>query len=177
MLLQPQWIALAAAWASETKKKELVQTWHRLAPWADVPEGLRKVKQHAIIVALSNGSVRLLIDLQRYAQLPFDAIFSAEMLGVYKPNPQLYKTAPELLSLSPSRVALVAAHPWDLRAAASQGLKTIYLRREAHLPHGEENASIPKADGGEFDIVVNSLPELGDRIAEAKGISLDAAST
>jgi beta-phosphoglucomutase-like phosphatase (HAD superfamily) len=92
-----------------------------------------------------------------------------ECLGIS--NPQLYKTASEWLSLPPSRVALVAAHPWDLRAAASQGLRTIYLRREDHVQSGEEKAAIPKADGGEFDVVVESLAELADQIAKSRGTS------
>ncbi|KAJ7763149.1 hypothetical protein DFH07DRAFT_812910 [Mycena maculata] len=38
------------------------------------------------------------------------------------------------LSLEPEKCAMVASHPWDLRAAAGAGTRTIYIRRPAEVP-------------------------------------------
>ena len=55
---------------------------------------------------------------------------------------------------------MVAAHIYDLRAAAKQGLRTIYVRRETE-DSAEVRASVKsKKEGGEVDIVVDSLEEL-----------------
>ncbi len=61
---------------------------------------------------------------------------------------------------------MVAAHIHDLRAAADQGMKTIYVRR----PSEDANAPnvVAKQDGGEVDYVVNSLTELCRVFASAK---------
>jgi hypothetical protein len=54
---------------------------------------------------------------------------------------------------------MVAAHIHDLRAAASCGLRTIYVRRPTE-DEGMRNAVQSKRDGGEVDLVVDSLLEL-----------------
>ncbi len=51
---------------------------------------------------------------------------------------------------------MVAAHIYDLRAAASHGMKTVYVRRGEDIVDDVES----KADGGEVDVVVNSIIEL-----------------
>lgn len=53
---------------------------------------------------------------------------------------------------------MVAAHIFDLRAAGSLGLKTIYVPRpneDSGLRDGE--VVRPKAEGGEVDFVVDSF--------------------
>ena len=54
---------------------------------------------------------------------------------------------------------MVAAHIYDLRAAASHGMKTVYVRRQTE--DGDVRDSVKnKADGGEVDVVVDSFGEL-----------------
>ena len=52
-----------------------------------------------------------------------------ELSGHYKPGPEAYLKAADLLSLMPEQVMMVAAHPSDLRAAARTGMKTAYVIR------------------------------------------------
>ena len=55
---------------------------------------------------------------------------------------------------------MVAAHIYDLRAAAKQGLRTVYVRRETE-DSAQDRASVKsKKEGGEVDIAVDSLEEL-----------------
>lgn len=71
-----------------------------------------------------------MMNLARYAKLPFDAILGAEPTQSYKPQPQAYLGSAEIAGLAPSEVALVAAHPDDLRAARDCGLATMFVLLE-----------------------------------------------
>lgn len=58
---------------------------------------------------------------------------------------------------------MVAAHIHDLRAAASLGMKTVYVRRvgeDSIVRDGELVKS--KSEGGEVDCVVDSFLELSE---------------
>ena len=50
---------------------------------------------------------------------------------------------------------MVAAHPWDLRAAAEHGMATAFIARPEADP--------PRADD-DFDLTVTDLTELADRL-------------
>jgi 2-haloacid dehalogenase len=67
---------------------ELNLAWHRLDPWPDVVEGLARLKRRHILAPVSNGNVRLMVDLARHAGLPWDAILGAEVARAYKPSPR-----------------------------------------------------------------------------------------
>lgn len=56
-------------------------------------------------------------------------LFSSELLGWYKPVPENYHKALELLKLRPEECVTVAAHAYDLRGAKAVGVKTVYVRR------------------------------------------------
>jgi len=119
---------------SERAKRDLNAAWHRLSPWPDAVRGLTRLKQRYCIGTLSNGNVALLVDMARHAGLPWDLILSAELFQRYKPDPQVYHGAAELLGLLPREVMLVAAHKDDLAAARGCGLRTAFVMRP--LEHG-----------------------------------------
>jgi 2-haloacid dehalogenase len=141
----------------EDEVQALNLAWHRLEPWPDSRCGLLSLKSRWPVVTLSNGNVALLVDMARHAGLPWDAIFSAELFGHYKPDPEVYQGAARLLAAAPEQLLMVAAHPSDLRAAARCGLRTAYVRRP--LEHGPSGV-LEAHDPGEFDLEVGSLTEL-----------------
>lgn len=114
---------------TEEEKRHLNRVWHRLRPWPDVLAGLSRLRIKYLLTTLSNGNVALLVDLARHAGLPWDFIFSAELVRAYKPDPRTYPMACQLLDLPPDAMMLVAAHPDDLRAARDQGLRTCFVPR------------------------------------------------
>jgi 2-haloacid dehalogenase len=114
---------------TEREKRELNLVWHRLAPWRDSVPGLTRLKRRYIIGTLSNGNVRLLVDMARHARLPWDCVLSAELFRHYKPDPEVYLGAAALLGLAPRELMLVAAHKDDLTAARRCGLRTAFVRR------------------------------------------------
>jgi 2-haloacid dehalogenase len=113
----------------EPERKDLVLAWHRLPPWPDAQNGLERLRSRYVLATLSNGGVALLTNLAKQAGLRFDCILSAELFKHYKPDPEVYLGAAELLGLKPSEVALVAAHFNDLRAAQRCGLKAVFVER------------------------------------------------
>ncbi|KAI0641235.1 haloacid dehalogenase [Trametes meyenii] len=158
MLESPRWKHLGPQW-DEAKRQEAVSFWHKLDGWPDSSKGLYELKKKAVIGTLSNGNVRLLVNMAKHADLPWDVIFSGELLGSYKPNPKTYLGAVHHLSVPPERVAMVAAHIYDLYAAATHGMKTVYVRRPTE-DIGIKESVKSKAEGGDLDVVVNSLEEL-----------------
>ncbi len=145
---------------SEGEKDHLNKAWHRLDPWSDSVEGLLRLKKRFIIAPLSNGNVALLTNMAKRTGLPWDLVLSAELVRRYKPDPETYLMVPSLLDLRPEEVAMVAAHPDDLRAAAGNGLKTVYVPRPLEWgPGGEAEPSDPI-----FDVVARDFLELAEKL-------------
>jgi 2-haloacid dehalogenase len=146
---------------SEGEKDHLNRVWHRLEPWPDAVAGLILLKRRHVIAPLSNGNVSLLVNLAKRAGLPWDLIISAELIRLYKPDPETYLLAPYLLDLHPEQVMMVAAHADDLHAARENGLKTAYVPRP--LEFGPGSAAEP-ADPP-FDLVVSDFIQLDRALA------------
>ena len=137
------------------------EAWHRLSPWPDTVSGLNKLKTKYVITTLSNGNVSLLTHMAKNGGLPWDAILSAELSGHYKPDPEAYLKAADLLSLKPEQVMMVAAHPGDLRAAARTGLKTAYVIRPLERGPGRP---VNRNPDGEFDYTAEDFNDLARQL-------------
>ncbi|KAJ7171179.1 HAD-like domain-containing protein [Mycena filopes] len=144
---------------NEEERKNLNNAWHRLRGWPDATGSLYELKKHTIVVALSNGNTRLLVDVAKFSDLPWDVIFSSELFSSFKPDPKVYEGAMKHMTLEPKDCAMVAAHAWDLRGAAQAGMKTIYVKRAAEEPLGHDEVKT-KSDGGEVDLIFDSFAEL-----------------
>jgi 2-haloacid dehalogenase len=140
----------------EPARAELVLAWHRLDPWPDVRPGLARLHRDHVLAPLSNGGIALQVDLARRSGLPWDAVLGAEVVRHYKPDPEVYDSAPALLGLAPEQVCLVAAHTGDLAAAGARGLRTAYV----HRPGEFGGRQTPPATDPGADWSVGSLEEL-----------------
>jgi 2-haloacid dehalogenase len=136
---------------------ELNLAWHRLDPWPDTVEGLSRLKSRYIIAPLSNGNVRLMIDMAKHGGLPWDAILGAEVARAYKPTPDAYLRTADVLALSPDAVCMVAAHNSDLAAAQKCGFNTAFIARP--FEHGPAQTTDLKAEG-KWDWVATDLVDL-----------------
>ena len=145
----------------EAARASLNRAWHRLDPWPEVPDALRRLKARLPVATLSNGNLSLLLALSRHGGLAWDALLSAELFGHYKPDPEAYLGAARLLDVAPGALMLVAAHPADLDAAARCGLQTAFVARpdEQGVGHGA-----PAVEAGRYDLVVRDFVELADRL-------------
>ncbi len=147
---------------SEEELDHFNRAWHRLSPWPDSVAGLNRLKTKYVIATLSNGNVALLTNMAKNAGLPWDAVLSAELAKHYKPDPEAYLTAADLLGLPPEQVMMVAAHPGDLRAAARNGLRTAYVIRP--LERGPGRIVNNNAAAGEFDYTASDFLDLARQL-------------
>jgi 2-haloacid dehalogenase len=146
---------------TEGEKERLNDVWHRLQPWGDTVVGLARLKTRFVLATLSNGNVRLLVDMAKNAGLPWDLIFSAELARVYKPDPRAYTMALDLLMLEPDEVMMVAAHQNDLHAARELGFKTAFVMRP--LEYGPHAVPDLTADPS-FDVIATDLVDLARQL-------------
>ncbi|SEK07305.1 2-haloacid dehalogenase [Paraburkholderia diazotrophica] len=138
---------------------ELNLAWHKLDPWPDAVPGLSRLKERFIIAPLSNGNIRLMLDIAKRAGIPWDAILGAEVVRMYKPAPSVYLDTAELLAIEPAELCMVAAHNDDLKAAKACGLKTAFVSRPRE--HGGAQTKDLFAEG-QWDFVASSFIELAD---------------
>jgi 2-haloacid dehalogenase len=74
--------------------------------------------------------------MAKNANLRWDCILSAELSNHYKPDPEVYLKAAQLLGLAPEEVMMVAAHNSDLIAAQDIGFRTAFVYRTTEYgPH------------------------------------------
>jgi 2-haloacid dehalogenase len=139
----------------------LNHAWHRLDPWPDSVPGLTRLKRGFIIAPLSNGNIRLMLDMAKRAGLPWDAILGAELAQAYKPSPEAYLRTAEALMLQPAQVCLVAAHNNDLAAARGCGLRTAFIPRSTEHGPGQTIDLRPEQN---WDIVASDLEGLADQL-------------
>jgi 2-haloacid dehalogenase len=145
---------------SETEKEHFNKAWHRLHPWPDSVAGLTRLKTKFILSTLSNGNVSLLVEMAKFAGLPWDAVLCAEIFRHYKPDSETYLGAAEMLGCKPQEVIMVAAHPNDLRAAQKLGLRTAFVPRPRE--HGDRNPDATMDT--DFDVIATDFIDLADKL-------------
>ena len=131
--------------------------WHALAPWPDSVAGLTRLKSRYIIAPLSNGNIRLMLDMAKQGGLPWDAILGAEVAQAYKPAPEAYLRTADVLGLDPSQMCLVAAHNGDLAAARACGYRTAFVKRPTE--HGP-NQTTDLAAAQDWEVIVDDFGAL-----------------
>lgn len=154
-------LAEAAIAVADDEVDELNRAWHRLDPWPDSVAGLTRLKQRFVITTLSNGNVSLLTNMAKRAGLPWDCVLSAEIFGHYKPDREAYLGCATILDIAPDELMLVAAHPFDLRAAHAAGLRTAFVFRPGE--YGPDR-TLSKPPDGEFDVTANDFHDLADQL-------------
>ncbi|KAJ6261145.1 hypothetical protein Dda_3811 [Drechslerella dactyloides] len=161
---------------SAQETQTLSRIWHFLTPWPDSAPGIAALRSRCPVATLSNGNVKLLLDLQRHSGVVFDVTLSAQLWRSYKPAKEVYIGACEVLGVGSDdawaeycetdvgeredeeawrakqrgKVAMVAAHIGDLRAAKDCGLATIYIHRPGEDDEkGSEDAEAAYRASGE----------------------------
>jgi 2-haloacid dehalogenase len=146
---------------SDAEREELTLAWQRLKPWPDVVPGLTRLKSAFTLATLSNADVSAVINISKRAGLPWDAIFAAEMAGVFKPDPAIYRMAATYLGLDPDEIMMVASHKYDIRAAGELGFQTAFVARPLEFGVDGE-ADVAYSD--EFDINACDFLDLAQQL-------------
>jgi 2-haloacid dehalogenase len=143
----------------EPTRMRLNLAWHRLDAWPDVAPGLTRLRSRFLVAPCSNGNISLMVDLARRNGFAWDAILGAEIAHDYKPKAIVYLCAASAFDLHPHETMMVAAHSFDLDAAADAGLRTAFIARPDERPGKSERAAkVP------VDISANGLVELAERL-------------
>jgi 2-haloacid dehalogenase len=146
---------------TDAERMELTYAWQRLRPWPDVVPGLTRLKAAFTLATLSNADVSAVVNISKRAGLPWDAIFAAEMAGVFKPEPAIYRMAATYLGLEPADIMMVASHKYDIRAAGALGFKTAFVARPLEFgPDGDVDVSYD----ADFDINASDFLDLADQL-------------
>ena len=146
---------------SDAEREELTLAWRRLKPWPDVVPGLTRLKSAYTLATLSNADVSAVIDISKRAGLPWDAVFAAEMAGVFKPDPAIYRMAATYLGLDPGEIMMVASHKYDIRAAGRLGFRTAFIARPMEFGVDGE-ADVAYSD--EFDLNAADFLDLAEQL-------------
>ncbi|MFF0610917.1 haloacid dehalogenase type II [Nocardia tengchongensis] len=155
-LLDAEGIDLASA-----ARDELARAWSRLDPWPDTVPGLHRLRKRFTLATLSNADVSAVVEITRHGDLPWHAIFAAEMVGAFKPDPRTYGLAARYLGLAPSEIMMVASHKYDIRAARELGFRTAFVARP--LEYGDP--ALGDAEfSDEFDINAVDFLDLADQL-------------
>ena len=134
---------------TNTEIDDFMGVWQELRPFDDAIEGLNRLEGHFPLVALSNGERPYLEHLvAKQIKVGFDAIFSVDAAGSFKPHPSVYRTAAQHLGSEPREIMMVAAHSFDILGARACGFRGAYVNRYG-LPF-EETPLRPDIEVSDF---------------------------
>lgn len=103
-----------------------------------------------------------MVEIGRKSNLPWDSVLTAEIIGKFKPHPEMYRMAIDLLGKGDaSRIMLVAAHNYDLAQGREQGMRTAFVPRPGE--YGPEHAAELEPQQN-WDVIVGSIEELAERL-------------
>ncbi|WP_409300750.1 HAD-IA family hydrolase [Pseudomonas sp. KCJK8993] len=144
------------------KERERINfAWQTIAPWPDAAQGLHRLRIRFKIVTLSNTDVSEVVNISKAGALPWDAIFAAEMVGIFKPDPRTYEMALRYLDVAADDAMMVACHKYDLLAAGALGMKTAFVARPLEFgPQGNVDTAFDER----FDINAREFLDLADQL-------------
>jgi 2-haloacid dehalogenase len=117
--------------------RDVLLAYRHLDPYPEVPNVLRQLRDMGLPRAiLSNGEPGMLGDAVRAAGLDhlLDAVLSVESVGVFKPDPRVYRLAGDRFGLAGSQMAFVSSNPWDAFGAHAFGFRVFWVNRTSQ-PH------------------------------------------
>lgn len=159
---------LALEWGIEPSPDDAAAFGASVGDWpafADTPEALAYLKQHYKLVILSNVDRASFGRSQLSLGVAFDAVFTAQDIGGYKPDPRNFHFMLDRLAgmgIKRSQVLHVAQSLYhDHVPAKALGLKTCWIDRR----HDKGGAGATKAPPGDIkpDFTATSMAGLVER--------------
>jgi 2-haloacid dehalogenase len=135
---------------SPLERSQVADAFAELAPHPDVEPALRQLAEAGVrVVTLSHGSPGTAeTALERGGIAPLvERTLTSESIRAWKPNREVYLWAAGVCDVAPDRLALVAAHGWDVQGAQRAGLTGAWFpRSERVYPAVFEPAHLTAAD-------------------------------
>ena len=108
----------------------IMEGWQELNPFPDAVPGLRRLRSKFKLVVLSNGERDFLAHLvKKRVRHEFDGVISVQEVGVFKPQPQVYRYAARVLKAEACELMMVSAHSFDVVGARVSGYRSAYVNR------------------------------------------------
>ncbi len=126
------WTAARHHIADPAVLADVLRSYRQLDAYPEVPAILQRLGAMGIQRAiLSNGEPGMLRDAVSAARIDtgLDAVLSVETVGVFKPDPRVYRLAADCFGGEPGTQAFVSSNPWDAFGAASFGFQVFWLNR------------------------------------------------
>lgn len=121
----------------EADIRRIMDGWQELVPFPDALAGLERLRSKFKIVVLSNGERDYLAHLvKNRIGFDFDEVISVEDVGVFKPNPQVYRYAARRLKSEPFELMMISSNSFDVVGARASGYRATYVNRY-DLPYEE----------------------------------------
>lgn len=111
---------------------DILMAYRHLDSYPEVPTVLRQIRDLGLSRAiLSNGEPGMLADAMKSAGLDhlLDEILSVESVGVFKPDPRVYRLAGTRFGLAGSQMAFVSSNSWDAFGAHAFGCQVFWVNR------------------------------------------------
>lgn len=136
--------------------RRIMESWQELVPFSDVLAGLERLRGKFKLVVLSNGERDYLAHLvKNRIHFDFDRVISVEDVGVFKPNPQVYRYAARVLNAEPCGLMMVSSNSFDVVGARASAYRGAYVNRY-DLPYDETPYR--------FDIEARDFLDLADKL-------------
>jgi 2-haloacid dehalogenase len=143
-------------------RARVADAFGELAPHPDVEPALRRLAEAGLrVVTLSHGSPGVAeAGLSRGGITPLvERTLSTEVVRAWKPAREAYLWAAGACGVPPERLALVAAHGWDVQGAQRAGLTGAWFpRTERSYPAVYEPAHVAAGSLGEAVEALLALP-------------------
>jgi 2-haloacid dehalogenase len=117
----------------------------QLGPWPEAAEVLGRLSESVRIGVVTNCSEELGQRAAASVGVHFDTVVTAEAAGAYKPRPEPYRLALDMLGVQPSRALFVAGSPADITGAATAGMH-VWWHNRLQLPLGDRQAPLAEHD-------------------------------
>jgi 2-haloacid dehalogenase len=111
---------------------DVLMAYRCLDPYPEAAPVLRHIRDRGLPTAiLSNGEPEMLAEAVLSAGLDqlLDVILSVETVGVFKPDPRVYRLAEDRLRVPANRIAFVSSNPWDAFGAHAAGFQVFWINR------------------------------------------------
>jgi 2-haloalkanoic acid dehalogenase type II len=160
---------LAEEWGVAASHEECVEYGRSVRDWPafpDSPAALRELKKRFKLVILSNVDNESFSFSNKRLDVAFDAVYTAEDIGSYKPSPRNFEYMLEKiggLGVTKDKILHTAESLFhDHRPANDFQLKSCWIYRR----HGDEGfgATLRPAESPRIDYTFNSLAEFAKAI-------------
>jgi len=111
---------------------DVLAAYRVLDAYPEVPALLEGLRERGVARAiLSNGEPGMLEDAVRSAGIAglLDDVLSVEAVGVFKPDPRVYRLVTDRFGVAADAVGFFSSNPWDAFGALAFGFRVFWINR------------------------------------------------